>query len=136
MRRFLMRETVLATIAMLAISVLLTAVFSSPDEPTVTLARWATADRYDFLATAASELDGSSETARSGPPYVAGNGLVLACPAWSRPVSGHAYAVAVRHRVLGNGEDVLVPADGPEAGRLEPVHGMFVAEPPVGVPGL
>jgi hypothetical protein len=72
-----MRETVLATIAMLAISVLLTAVFSSPDEPTVTLARWATADRYDFLATAASELDGSSETARSGPPYVAGNGESL-----------------------------------------------------------
>jgi hypothetical protein len=43
----------------------------------VSLARWAAADRYDFLTTAASELDGSSETAHSGPPYVGGNGESL-----------------------------------------------------------
>ena len=75
--RFLVRETVLATLAMLALAVLLTAVFSSPDERPVTIAQWASADRYDFLTTAASELDATSETARSGPPYVAGAGESL-----------------------------------------------------------
>lgn len=75
--RFLVRETVLATLAMLALAVLLTVVFSSPDERAVTIAQWASADEYDFLTTAASELEGTSELARSGPPYVAGAGESL-----------------------------------------------------------
>src|SRR5262249_57699649 len=76
-RGFLVRETVLAAGAMLALAVLLTVVFSSPDEHPVTIAQWSAADRYDFLSTAASELEGTSETARSGPPYRAGAGESL-----------------------------------------------------------
>jgi hypothetical protein len=68
-RRFLVKETALAFVAMLALSVLLSAVFSSPDEPPVTIAQWASAAPSDFLTTATAELAGTSETSVSGPPY-------------------------------------------------------------------
>jgi hypothetical protein len=47
----------------------LSAIFSSPDEPSVTLQSWATAAPADFVATATAELGGTSETAGYGPPY-------------------------------------------------------------------
>ncbi|MGM7778805.1 hypothetical protein ACSVHC_22695 [Arthrobacter sp. KNU-44] len=47
----------------------LSAVFSSPDEPSVTLKSWAMADPADFVATATTELGGTSRTAGYGPPY-------------------------------------------------------------------
>ena len=47
----------------------LSAVFSSPDEPGVTLKSWATAAPADFVATATRELGGVSDTAGYGPPY-------------------------------------------------------------------
>src|SRR3984957_19791953 len=40
-----------------------------PDVPPVTIGTWARLAPADFLATAASELDGTSETATYGPPY-------------------------------------------------------------------
>ena len=75
-----MRRTALASVAMLALAVLLTAAFSSPDVPRVTIAQWASADRYDFLTTAVSELEGTSESGRSG-----GRDLVLAPLAQTAP---------------------------------------------------
>ncbi|MEO8283201.1 MULTISPECIES: hypothetical protein [unclassified Arthrobacter] len=47
----------------------LSAVFSSPDDPSVTLKSWATAAPSDFVATATAELGGTSKTAGYGPPY-------------------------------------------------------------------
>ncbi|WP_427017427.1 hypothetical protein ACQCSX_01985 [Pseudarthrobacter sp. P1] len=47
----------------------LSAVFSSPDEPGITLKSWAAAAPADFVATATDELDGDSDTAGYGPPY-------------------------------------------------------------------
>lgn len=47
----------------------LSAIFSSPDEPSVTLQSWATAAPADFVATATAELGGTSDTAGYGPPY-------------------------------------------------------------------
>jgi len=44
-------------------------VLSSPDVPPVTVRSWATVAPADFMATAASELAGTSETANYGPPY-------------------------------------------------------------------
>jgi hypothetical protein len=44
-------------------------VLSSPDVPPVTTATWARVAPVDFLGTAASELNGTSETASYGPPY-------------------------------------------------------------------
>ena len=44
--------------------------------PPVTVATWARLAPADFLATAASELNGTSETATYGPPYNNASGSV------------------------------------------------------------
>jgi hypothetical protein len=49
--------------------VVLSLLFSSPDEKPVTIQAWARAAPPTFLATALSELDGSSGLAGYGPPY-------------------------------------------------------------------
>ena len=49
--------------------VVLAGLLSSPDVPPVTVASWAKVAPADFMATAASELAGTSETATYGPPY-------------------------------------------------------------------
>ena len=69
-RRYdLIKELVVALLVVTLLTVVLAAVFSSPDEQGVTLQRWARAAPGDFVATAASELDGSSGTAGYGAPY-------------------------------------------------------------------
>lgn len=65
----LVKEFVIALVAVLALTFALAAVFSSPDEKPTTVAAWAKADPGDFTATALAELDGSSATAGYGPPY-------------------------------------------------------------------
>ncbi len=65
----LIKEFVVATAVITAIVVLLAILFSSPDEQPLTIQQWARADPADFLATAVTELDGSSEVAGYGPPY-------------------------------------------------------------------
>jgi hypothetical protein len=65
----LIKEFVIALVAVTALTVLLSAVFSSPDEKAITLAGWAKADPNDVVATAASELAGTSATATYGAPY-------------------------------------------------------------------
>jgi hypothetical protein len=47
----------------------LAGLLSSPDVPPLTVATWAKVAPADFVATAASELAGTSETATYGPPY-------------------------------------------------------------------
>jgi hypothetical protein len=65
----LVKEFVLAFVAVAVIVIGAALLFSSPDDPTVTLKTWATADPVDFVSTAASELSYSSGTAGYGPPY-------------------------------------------------------------------
>jgi len=69
-RRYdILREGTIAAAVVLALTLGLAAVLSSPDVPPVTIATWARVAPADFLATAASELNGTSETATYGPPY-------------------------------------------------------------------
>jgi hypothetical protein len=69
-RRYdLVKEAVLAFVAILALTVLFSAIFSSPDVKPVTIAQWASVAPKDFLATALAELDGTSGVATYGPPY-------------------------------------------------------------------
>jgi hypothetical protein len=63
------KEFVIALVAVVVLTVVLAAAFSSPDVKPMTIASWATADPGDFTATALAELDGSSTTAGYGPPY-------------------------------------------------------------------
>jgi hypothetical protein len=69
-RRYdLVKEAVIALVAVGLLTVLLSALFSSPDVKPVTIAQWASAAPQDFLATAVAELDGTSGIASYGPPY-------------------------------------------------------------------
>jgi cell wall-associated NlpC family hydrolase len=74
-RRYdILKEATVATAIALILVVALAALLSSPDDPPVTIATWAKIAPADFVATAASELAGTSETATYGPPYNSQNG--------------------------------------------------------------
>ena len=69
-RRYdILKEATIATLIALILVLALAGLLSSPDDPPVTIATWARIAPADFVATAASELAGTSETATYGPPY-------------------------------------------------------------------
>jgi hypothetical protein len=65
----ILREASMALGVVLALSVVLTIVFSSPDLKPSTVQSWSRGAPVDFVNTAMTELDGSSGTASYGPPY-------------------------------------------------------------------
>jgi hypothetical protein len=65
----LVKEFVVALVVVSALTAVLAAVFSSPDVKQVTLQNWSRSAPTDFVATAATELDGTSGTAGYGAPY-------------------------------------------------------------------
>jgi hypothetical protein len=65
----LVKEFVIALVVVGVLSVVLALILSSPDENGVTLQQWARQDPADFVATAVSELTGTSTSASYGPPY-------------------------------------------------------------------
>lgn len=65
----LVKEFVIALVVVLGLSLLLAAVFSSPDRKAITLQDWARAAPNDVVATATAELAGTSTSASYGPPY-------------------------------------------------------------------
>jgi hypothetical protein len=74
-RRYdIVKEGTVATLVAVVLVVALAGLLSSPDIPPLTIATWAKVAPADFVATAASELDGTSETATYGPPYNSGSG--------------------------------------------------------------
>ena len=69
-RRYdILKEGTIAAVVVLALTAGLAALLSSPDVPPVTIATWARIAPADFLGAAATELNGTSETATYGPPY-------------------------------------------------------------------
>jgi hypothetical protein len=65
----IVKEGSIALGVVLALCLVLTILFSSPDEPPSTIKQWSRTMPIDFVTTAVSELDGTSETAGYGPPY-------------------------------------------------------------------
>lgn len=65
----ILKEGTIASLIVLVLVLSLATVLSSPDEPPVTVQTWAKLAPADFMATTASELAGTSETANYGPPY-------------------------------------------------------------------
>ncbi len=65
----LVKEFVVALAVVIVLVVVLAILFSSPDDKPVTIQQWARTDPGDFVATAVTELDGSSEIANYGAPY-------------------------------------------------------------------
>jgi hypothetical protein len=69
-RRYdILKEGSIAAVVVLVLTVGLASLLSSPDTPSITVASWVQAAPADFLATAATELNGTSETATYGQPY-------------------------------------------------------------------
>jgi hypothetical protein len=69
-RRYdILKEGTIAAAVVLALTLGLAGALSSPDVPPVTIATWARVAPADFLGAAATELNGTSETATYGPPY-------------------------------------------------------------------
>jgi len=69
-RRYdILKEGAIASLVALAVTVGLAVVASSPDVPPVTVRSWTQVAPADFLATTATELNGTSLTAAYGPPY-------------------------------------------------------------------
>ena len=65
----ILREASIALGVVLALAVVLTILFSSPDLKPSTIQSWSRGDPVDFVTTATTELDGSSGTGGYGPPY-------------------------------------------------------------------
>ncbi|MCW3069250.1 MAG: hypothetical protein JWL67_1875 [Solirubrobacterales bacterium] len=65
----LVKELLIAVGAVSLLAVLLTVLFSSPDDRPSTIAQWSRGQPINFVATAAKELAGTSGTATYGPPY-------------------------------------------------------------------
>src|SRR5579872_942567 len=72
----LVKEFLLATAFITVLVVVLALVFSSPDEPPLTIRQVAQQDPAGFVSTALAELDGSSGIAGYGPPYNDSSGSV------------------------------------------------------------
>jgi hypothetical protein len=69
-RRYdILKEGTIASLLVLALTVGLAGLLSSPDVPPLTIATWARLDPSDFLTTAGMELNATSETAAYGAPY-------------------------------------------------------------------
>jgi hypothetical protein len=65
----LIKELCIAVGVVALLAILLTVLFSSPDEKPSTIAQWSRQMPADFVTTATAELDGTSGTAEYGPPY-------------------------------------------------------------------
>jgi hypothetical protein len=65
----IVKEATIAIGVVALLAVVLTILFSSPDEKPTTIRGWSRATPVDFVTTAVSELDGTSGTATYGPPY-------------------------------------------------------------------
>jgi hypothetical protein len=76
-RRYdIIKEGAIAVLITTCLTLVLAGILSSPDVPALTVQTWSRLDPSDFLATAASELNGTSETANYGPPYNNGTASV------------------------------------------------------------
>ncbi|HUW78290.1 MAG TPA: hypothetical protein VMV52_06020 [Candidatus Nanopelagicaceae bacterium] len=65
----LVKEIVVAFVAVAVLACSLAALFSSPDEKALTVQSWVKAAPADFAITAAGELAGTTTSAGYGPPY-------------------------------------------------------------------
>jgi hypothetical protein len=65
----LVKELCIAIGVIALLAILMTVLFSSPDDRPSTVAQWSRDLPVNFLAAAAKELDGTSPTAEYGPPY-------------------------------------------------------------------
>jgi hypothetical protein len=110
----LVKELAIALVGTLALVVVLAAVLSSPDVPSVTIQSWAQKQPVDLVTTATAELAGTTVSAGYGAPYNDGSGAVQSLGFFS-PQSW----VGVRLPVDSAKEFVLNPLRASSAGNAD-----------------
>jgi quinol-cytochrome oxidoreductase complex cytochrome b subunit len=94
----LIREGVIALVAIFVLSLVLTGFLSSPDEPPLTIQQYAQQNPVGFVTTAMKELSGTSVIAQYGPPYNHGAGSVQSIgPISLQQVAGVTIPIDVAH---------------------------------------
>lgn len=78
-RRYdILKEGTIALVVVVLLTIVLAAIFSSPDDPPLTLKGWAKAAPDNLYAVTVAELAGTSDSASYGPPYnTNGDGVAL-----------------------------------------------------------
>jgi quinol-cytochrome oxidoreductase complex cytochrome b subunit len=72
----LIREGLIALLAVFVLAIVLAAFLSSPDDPPLTIQQYAQQNPVGFVTTAMGELSGTGTIAQYGPPYNQGTGSV------------------------------------------------------------
>ena len=111
----LVREVLAAFGVVLVLVLALSALFSSPDEPPMTIASFSRTTPLVFLQTALGDIDGSGEIASYGPPYNHGDGSVQ----YLGPVS--------LQRLAG----VTIPIDTARDFVLDPLQPLATVDPQI-----
>ncbi|GAC1641683.1 MAG: hypothetical protein NVS4B12_04190 [Ktedonobacteraceae bacterium] len=94
----LIREGVIALVAIFVLSLVLAGLLSSPDEPPLTIQQYAQQSPIGFVTTAMKELTGTSVIAQYGPPYNQGTGSVqFIGPISLQQVAGVSIPIDVAH---------------------------------------
>lgn len=93
----LVKELVVALAVVAGLAVVLTILFSSPDDPPTTIETWSRAEPAGFLATAITELDKTSEVATYGPPYNNGDGAQKIGPVSLQEAAGVKVPIETAH---------------------------------------
>ena len=82
------KEGVIALAVVTALTLVLSLLMGSPDEPPLTFKGWATSNADNFYITAVSELAGTSGTATYGGPYNKGGDGLNIGPLWLQKAAG------------------------------------------------
>jgi quinol-cytochrome oxidoreductase complex cytochrome b subunit len=94
----LIREGLIALVAVFVLVVAFAGFLSSPDEPPLTLQQYAQQNPVGFVTTAMKELSGTSVIAQYGPPYNQGTGSVQSIgPISLQQVAGVTIPIDVAH---------------------------------------
>lgn len=115
----ILKEGTLATVIVFVLSILLASLLSSPDLPPLTVATWANQAPDDFMATAANELAGTSETATYGPPYNNGSSNVQGIGVSWQKMSGVQEPINTAQTFVLSPLSKIAPTDASLANALE-----------------
>ena len=115
----IVKEGSIACVVAIVATVVLAAVFSSPDDPAVTIQAWSQAQPGDFVGTAANELAGTTETAMYGPPYSDGTANVQSVAVSWQKLAGKRIQVDPPDDFVLNPLAHVAPVDRPLAAALK-----------------
>ncbi len=122
------KEATIATGVAFVLVMLLAGFLSSPNEPSVTISSWARVAPADFMATATSELNGTSLTANYGPPYNNHSGSSQRIGVSWEALAGVRIPIDAAHTFVLGPLSKVAPTDAPLAAALARYDGASAAQ--------